>query len=409
MNRKKIYDALVELGIHPDCINPAVLEEEILRHMERGLQGEEGSMMMIPAYLFADGEIVKGETVAVIDAGGTNLRAAKVMFGEDGPEILELRKSRMPGTENPVTAEEMYDEFVRRIMPLMPDSGRLVLCFSYAFESLPDGEARIITMGKEVAVEGSEGSLIRSGMEKAFSRAGHPGPVRVMVLNDTAAVLYSALVSGNRNAIGFILGTGMNSAYFEKTANITKIPAVPQEQMAVNMESAYFSDVPSGTVDRKLDEHSRNKGKALLEKMVSGAYLGEISRLGAVELCSRGLCSDRMSERLGTTEIVAKDMTEFLEHRTGSCADLCADENDGAVLEMLFRAVEERAGRLVGSLIAAVVTRIRRNGGEGPVDIAVDGSTILLNRIISDEFRKTLDGSSAEIPDTGWSRRTTTR
>ena len=134
-------------------------------------------------------------------------------------------------------------------------------------------------MGKEVAVENCEGSLIRKGMEMAFRRAGYTGELRIMVLNDTAAVLYSALTDGNRNAIGFILGTGMNSAYFEKTANIPKISPVQRELMAINMESAYFSAVPSGMIDRAIDENSRNKGAALFEKMVSGAYLGADSHV----------------------------------------------------------------------------------------------------------------------------------
>ena len=84
---KELYRVLMDIGIHPDCIDAGELTEEIYRHMERGLQGEEGSMMMIPAYLFADGEIRMDEPVAVIDAGGTNLRAAKVVFTENGPEI----------------------------------------------------------------------------------------------------------------------------------------------------------------------------------------------------------------------------------------------------------------------------------------------------------------------------------
>ncbi|MBR4827746.1 MAG: hypothetical protein IKZ75_02775, partial [Oscillospiraceae bacterium] len=130
---KELYRVLMDIGIHPDCIDAGELTEEIYRHMERGLQGEEGSMMMIPAYLFADDEIRMDEPVAVIDAGGTNLRAAKVVFTENGPEIPDIRRSRMPGTERSVTPDEMYDEFVRRILPLMPESGRVVLCFSYAF------------------------------------------------------------------------------------------------------------------------------------------------------------------------------------------------------------------------------------------------------------------------------------
>ena len=396
--KDKLYSILMEMGIHPDCIDAQALSEEIYRHMQRGLDGAEGSLMMIPAYLFADGEIRKGEPVAVIDAGGTNLRTAKVIFGESGPQILELRKSKMPGTENSVSTDEMYDEFVDRIIPLMPESGRLVLCFSYAFESLPDGEAKILTMGKEVAVENCEGSLIRKGMEMAFRRAGYTGELRIMVLNDTAAVLYSALTDGNRNAIGFILGTGMNSAYFEKTANIPKISPVQRELMAINMESAYFSAVPSGMIDKVIDGNSRNKGTALFEKMVSGAYLGQIATFSSIELCDKGVLSEKIRNYIKESgQFVTKDMTAFLEDRE-SRMDICEDENDAAKLAEVFESIERRSGKLVAALVAAVVRRIRDNGGEGTTDIAVDGSTIRLNRYILEEFKKELDGL-LEDPD----------
>ena len=389
---KELYRVLMDIGIHPDCIDAGELTEEIYRHMERGLQGEEGSMMMIPAYLFADGEIRMDEPVAVIDAGGTNLRAAKVVFTENGPEIPEIRRSRMPGTERSVTPDEMYDEFVRRILPLMPESVRVVLCFSYAFQSLPDGEARIITMGKEVAVEGCEGSLIRAGMEEAFRRAGYQGTPRITVLNDTAAVLYSALTAGSRNAVGFILGTGMNSAYFEKTENITKIPPVDRGSMAVNMESAYFSAVPSGIIDARIDSGSRNRGAALFEKMVSGAYLGEIASLSALELCERGLLSEKAGCFLREKGYIrAKDMADFLEKREGPCVEMCEGKDDAKTLDELFESVERRSGKLVACLVSAVVKRIRSNGGEGTTDIAVDGSTICLNSMILEEFTEWLD------------------
>jgi hexokinase len=78
--------------------------------------------------------------------------------------------------------------------------------------------------------------------------------------------------------------------------------------------------------------------------------------------------------------------------------DICEDENDAAKLAEVFESIERRSGKLVAALVAAVVRRIRDNGEEGTTDIAVDGSTIRLNRYILEEFKKELDSLLAD-PD----------
>lgn len=388
----KLRDALMDLGIHPDCVDEKKLSQEISEHMLRGLRGIGGSMMMIPTYLFGSGTIVPDEPVAVIDAGGTNLRAATVVIHSSGAEVIEIKKSRMPGTDRQITAEEMYDEFVKRIMPMMPASGRLALCFSYAFRSMPDGEAQIITMGKEISIEDCEGSLIREGMLRAFAKAGYKGDPKITVLNDTAAVLYSALASGYNDAVGFILGTGMNTAYFEKTRAVPKIGPVLHDRVAINMESAYFSSPPCGMIDRKLDSASRNKGQALFEKMVSGVYLGEIACLSVIELAERGLMSDGTADRVRDTgALKLQHVTELIERSSGPLAELCACNEDIKTLRELFICIMRRSGKMTASLVAAVIRRICADAEEKEVPVAVNGSTFLLNRTIREEFVKCLN------------------
>ena len=46
--KDKLYSILMEMGIHPDCIDAQALSEEIYRHMQRGLDGAEGSLMICP-------------------------------------------------------------------------------------------------------------------------------------------------------------------------------------------------------------------------------------------------------------------------------------------------------------------------------------------------------------------------
>jgi len=390
--RVAVKDVLKELGVHPDCIDAGGLAGEIVRHMEAGLGGAEGSMMMIPTYMYAEGEIVQGEPVAVIDAGGTNLRAASVVFGPEGAEVLRLEKSRMPGTEGKrITAREMYAEFAERILPMMPESGKIALCFSYAFKAMPDGEAEIITMGKEVDIADAEGSHVAAGLRKALKEAGFPGEPAITVLNDTAAVLYSAVASGHRSAAGLILGTGLNIAYFEDTAAIKKIGPVGHSHMAVNTEAAYFSAVPAGIADMSVDADSRNPGRALLEKMVSGAYLGQIAVKCVPLLAEKGILSESCAEACGDTPFRVQDMSELIAEGDGPCRELCSGEDDVKVLSELFRAVEERAGKMAAALAAAVIKKMDTEKGTA-VPLAVNGSTLLLNSSIYEEFTSVLAG-----------------
>ena len=387
---RRLYEEFVRLGVHPDCIDAENLIQSIYEHMDMGLSGKTGSMMMIPSYLYAEGRIAEGEPVAVIDAGGTNLRAASVVFTADGPKVLSLEKSPMPGTHGRISVQQMFDEFVRRILPYMPESGRLALCFSYAFEALPDGEARIITMSKEVEVEDASGTLIVDGMKKAFRRAGYGTELHIIVVNDTAGVLYSALASGENEGIGFILGTGMNTAYFEKTSRIGKIGPVQHDRMMINMESAYFSAAPAGPVDLLIDCTSRNRGEAVFEKMVSGAYLGKTAAICAKELAGAGFLSGETAERM-PEEFLMADISSFLRNVSGSVSEICSSSSDADVLAELFRVIEIRAGKMTAALVATVIKRIKENGFQGAVPVAVNGSTVLLNEHILGSFTDGLE------------------
>ena len=56
-------------------------------------------MPMIPTYIKNDGLIPKGVPAAVIDAGGTNFRSRLVTFTDEGYELSDVTKHKMPGTD----------------------------------------------------------------------------------------------------------------------------------------------------------------------------------------------------------------------------------------------------------------------------------------------------------------------
>ena len=76
------------------------LIDSFINEMERGLAGEGSSLPMIAAFVAADGNLESRKSVAVIDAGGMNLRVCLARFSESGTlELSHFTKQLMPGRE----------------------------------------------------------------------------------------------------------------------------------------------------------------------------------------------------------------------------------------------------------------------------------------------------------------------
>lgn len=113
------------------------------------------------------------------------------------------------------------------------------------------------------------------------------------MINDAVGTLVAHAYANPRACAGFIYGTGVNAAYPENIDRITKLQRVNdhlnnQQFMLVNTEIDIFgsdaSYLPQNRFDLALDAEHSQPGFQLYEKMMSGAYLGELVRLVAVEL-----------------------------------------------------------------------------------------------------------------------------
>lgn len=126
-------------------------------------------------------------------------------------------------------------------------------------------------------------------------------PVRVAALvNDTVGTLMArSYESPSRTGtlLGAIFGTGTNGAYVEKLARIAKVTRpgagagaydASTGEMVVNTEWGSFDNalrvLPNSVYDRQLDLNSVNRGVQMLEKRISGMFLGELLRLAVLDL-----------------------------------------------------------------------------------------------------------------------------
>ena len=153
-SNEKALDFLERHGMTPESVDPDVYIYRMLSEMKAGLAGEKCSMDMIPTYLSNDGTLEPDVQAAVIDAGGTNFRSALVHFQPGGYTVTDMIKRKMPGTDAPCTWEEFIRFTADAIEPLMDRADVIGFCFSYAATITPERDGRVITIDKEVVVNG---------------------------------------------------------------------------------------------------------------------------------------------------------------------------------------------------------------------------------------------------------------
>lgn len=117
-------------------------------------------------------------------------------------------------------------------------------------------------------------------------------------MNDAVGTLVAHAYANPRSRIGFIFATGVNASYPEKiSAMKAKLePEYYQNQdadteMLLNTEIDIFGSeayLPLTSYDLVLDAAHNQPKFQLYEKMVSGAYLGELTRLIALDFIKSG-------------------------------------------------------------------------------------------------------------------------
>ena len=395
MSSKAAWAFLTRHGMRPDTVQPARDAEKMMREMELGLAGAGGSLPMIPTYLSDAGEIPMGEAVAVIDAGGTNFRCGLVRFTEAGCQVEELRKWRMPGIGAPASWENFIRFTADAITPLMDRTDRIGFCFSYSADITPEMDGRVQRIDKEVVIEGCEGQLVGASLLAELSRRGITGK-RIVILNDTVAVLLGGLASGLERggcAVGQVSGTGTNTCCSLPEKRIGKLGRSGERRMIVNLESGMYDGIPQGDFDRELDESSHNPGLKRFEKLTAGVYLGELCHRMLQAAAREGLLSAGSGEKIqklgwiDSAVIDAWGMGERLE-------EISDNPGDAAFVQTICRAMFERSARCMCTNLAAILLL----SGEKSAGICAEGSLVqkgrvyhpILEKLIQEELREKL-------------------
>lgn len=383
--------------ISADAYDSEELLCSFLDEMERGLSGEGSSLAMIPAYVGIQGELVAGKPVAVIDAGGTNLRICIARFDEAGEiQLSGFSKQPMPGRECEISGEAFHAVLADALEPLQADFEHIGFCFSYPATILPDFDGRLLHWTKEIKIPELIGSHIGAGLLQALADRGVSGR-KTVVLNDTVAALLAGLAQGRAfNAasyVGFILGTGTNTAYIEHNENIGKLDGyLSAGSQVINIESGGFSAFQRGPCDLQLDAHSENPGGHVFEKAISGAYMGTLT----LELLQALTSEEVFSAAGGAALAIMKDLSTI--HVDNLVSDNGRDlgvlgseafiDSDREIIKTVFKGVVDRAALLTAvNISAAVVKSGSGQDADRPICVNIDGSTYYKTYQLADKVQ----------------------
>ena len=369
-----------------------------LSEMEKGLKGEPSSLRMIPTYVGVNGKIPQGAKAAVLDAGGTNFRSAVVSIP---PTIEDKMNQPMPGAKSDVTEDEFYGAFAEELKRVAPKATvkKYGWCFSYNCDATPELDAKLNCWTKGIRAPMIVGQYVGKELLKRL------GGGEIAIVNDTVATLLAAKATeGDKtysSYLGFILGTGTNTAYVEKNRNIVKLQGLdPSGSMIINAESGSFDKLAQSNFDKAMDQKTQDPGHNPLEKMIAGGYLGGVGLELYKAAAKAGLFSAKAASAIGGIgALETMDLDNFCaafkkEGRDNPLDAIFADPDDAKMARRLGIPVFERAAVLTAIHLAAFCIK----SGEGadnsaPIAINADGSTYYKTRAIpfADTVKKELD------------------
>ncbi len=348
--------------------------------IRRGLAGEQSSIAMHPSFVGRPSGSEQGRFI-VLDLGGTNVRAT-VLDMRRGGSVKVLKSDGIRLLLTVGCSDDLFRPVARFVGEMLDDGTDYTLGFIFAFPMEQTGvrSGCLTKWTKEFAFSGVEGKDVVRLLEDAIRRESDAlSALRRLnigaLANDTVGVLAAGARLDSRCAMGLIVATGMNLAVAVPAGMISKdIPgSAAAGEMLFNMECGNFAGVGSVQTryDRQLDAESDTEGQ-LLEKMISGRYLGEIVRLIVAHRSSQGesfrgwmaensvfgepyafmteLVSDIVNDT--SSELVA---TSMLLRELGVPE---ATEDERRRLREICAGVGRRSARLVAMAIVATATYV---------------------------------------------------
>jgi hexokinase len=339
--------------------------------------------------------------VLAVDLGGTNCRVCAVKLHGDSCFTVSQRKHIVPPELRVNDSHKPLFQFIAsKIKDFLKEyelqsngeghsQGTFNLGFTFSFtcEQTSISRGTLVHWDKGWDIPSAIDQDPCSLLQDAVDEIGLPVRVRVLA-NDAVGTLltkaYTAKKSDSALA-AIILGTGTNAAYVEDIANIQRLDISDKKTtqksdavMVINTEWGSWDDdlkvLPQTRFDKTIDENSSDPGCGLLEKMVSGMYLGELLRLTILELVLSGSLSITFEEDspihrytgietsflTKITEFGAQDTQGSLAYMNETLAVKETTIQQMQQIQTLANVIIERSARLVGAGLAAIIIQSGR-------------------------------------------------
>lgn len=384
--KKEIDEFLLGEKMHFESIDFEIESTKFAKEMERGLSGG-GSLKMLPAYIQPTMDFNYNRPVIIIDAGGTNFRCAVVTITEKDIKIEHEKRYPMPGSKDEISKDEFINKIIDFIEPIIEYSDSIGFCFSYPVEIMPNADGKVISLTKEIRVNGIEDMLLGKELLDKLNERGYKGIKNITILNDTTAALLSGITKDYQynSYIGLIVGTGINSCYIEVNESIWKNDLLSSNKgsTVINLESGGYDKISRGTIDNSFDKTTINPREQLMEKMISGAYLGSLVLETFKKASSKNILSKKLCKKfLDLPELGTKELSDFLNnpYKNGntlaSYINSFGGESDRKKLYYIIDIIVERAAKIIAINIKGILIKINKGKNPcKPVCLTIDGST----------------------------------
>ncbi len=403
-----IQDVINDFEVNKESmLRIAILFKET---MEKGLDGEKTCLKMIPSYIGKPTGKEQG-TFMAIDMGGTNFRCTKFKISNGNFEkVAEIKHKLINKEENydltksDIDEKQLFGFMAESIGKLLEPEESLYLGNTFSFPCRQEGinDAYLIQWTKEITTSGVEGNNINKLLEQAL-KAKNVNVKPVAILNDTVGTLLVAMYGYQTADIGSIMGTGHNTCYLENNHPLTG------KKMIVNTESASYNvGLPFTKYDEIIDKNSQVPGTQILEKMVSGYYMGSLLKEACKDLYQNKAIFT--SEDVNTDAFFSQDITalmveNFILYPTKTKEQYNCTLEDAEVIKKVSEAILNRAVRLVAVSHMGILFHQENNGTsvKNKHVIAIDGTIYekMPNapKLMEEAFKEALgnDASNIEI------------
>ncbi len=336
--------------------------------MGRGLVGQKSSLKMIPTYISRPDGCERGKFIA-LDLGGTNFRILQLMLkGRGLIGSSSIMKFVLPKKHITGTAEGFFGfiadclkAFLKKYKLESEDELDLGFTFSFPVKQTGLAGGSLVCWTKDFNVSGVIGNDVVELLREALAKKDIRNVKIAALANDTVGTLVAKSYQDHNCDVGVIIGTGTNACY----------PEARLGGMIINVEWGDFDKLKLTSYDGELDKKSDNPGRQIMEKAVSGMYLGRIAGLIIKDLL--GLKPELKTEDMSVIEndhSAGLAKTASVLKKAGLTK--CTSEEKRQV-KNICETVSRRGARISAACIAAIIKRMDPSLSRRHT-VAIDGS-----------------------------------